>query len=117
MPLIVAIIVGVVVMYCCCARYHNKKMIALAMAYSRNRQTERDNTDENSLAPPPYSSADRGKSGDTELPSYSISDPYTLPPPQPPGQGDAPAELPITAEVPTSVAVAEDVPLLEEEQS
>ena len=77
----IGIIVAVVSVYCCCAHYQNRKMLALARTYARNRRYERAaEAERSSLAPPPYSTTDKLDTG-SELPTYSISDPYTLPQP------------------------------------
>lgn len=106
-PLIIMIIVAVVVLYCCCARYHNKKMLSLALA----RRNRRNNPDESSVAPPPYS-----QQKDSELPSYTVTDPYALcRPPSYNGQDDQTANTTENVDLQSSLVEPEAAPLLHEE--
>ena len=122
-PLVIFIIAGVVVTFCLCSKYQNRKMARMARIHSRHRRrAERSAVVQ---APPQYTPTDPTKPSDSDLPVYSVSDPYAPPratppqltsesitPPPPPSQ-HLPSE-PSTdqANQQAAVVVNEDVPLL-----
>ncbi len=83
-PLLAAIIIGLIVGYSWCSRYHNRKMNNLMIAY-RQAQLEEDeeeiegnNECDNPAAPPAYTPVAKAEQDnpDTNLPVYSENDPF-----------------------------------------
>lgn len=92
-------------------------MTRLAVAYARNRNLR--NSGDTSLdAPPPYTRTDdQEKDSSSDLPSYSVVDPYAPPrvPTQVPTTSEeleSPEQELDAANQQTNVVVLEDVPLL-----
>ncbi len=115
-PLVVFIIVGVVAMYCICSHYQNRKMRRATLAYANRRERERRADDSAFLAPPPYTPTETtNKTTESDLPSYTMTDPYKNTAQSPTQQELAVPEQEPETEVsaaPGSVIELEDVPLL-----
>ena len=116
-PLLVAVIIGLIVAYCWCSRYHNRKMdrlmIAFRQAQLEDEQEEDGIGDErvNSAAPPvytPVASSERDKP-EAGLPVYTESDPFA------PQSTDTAAVIEPTVEQQSTETQLDDVPLLPDE--
>jgi hypothetical protein len=91
-------------------------MLEMELAYRRRSRGGGNNQDESSLAPPSYSRLAEQK--DSELPSYSATDPYALLNP-PTYEGEEPAADTATTPAPadTQTSSLEDAPLLSNDES
>ena len=72
-PVIILIIVAVIVLYCICTHYQNKRHLAMCRSRRRHQTQQGDST---LLAPPPYSNTNSANTTDSDLPTYTTTDPY-----------------------------------------
>ena len=94
-------------------------MARMAVEYSRNRNRRTDEIP--ASAPPPYTSTDQTKDSEgTDLPAYTVMDPYASLQQAPPplevdvrGQSSATEDTHIET---STLTVPEDVPLLSDEE-
>ena len=93
-------------------------MIRLAIAYTASGSSRE--RDAPTLAPPPYTVTDLSKSSESELPLYSIADPYfhlqSAPLPTSEGQGSPTHYEDTSTPATLEVAEADNVPLLPDDE-